>query len=117
MTLAVLIPDPLGFHLFVRLPKDRFHRISDLVAPEDLTDVLRPLGDPILVALDGTRHAACIADQVGDFADLVVVPANWTRSVPRSDLFGRARLLARLASFHRASPLDCYYSARSDLPF
>jgi hypothetical protein len=107
-TLAVLVPCCLGFHLFVRWPRDRLRRSSTVVHPSNLGDVLRPLGDPLLVGLVGTRHMDLVADQVLDFADLVAVPGSWLRRVPKNDIRQRATVAARVLTAHTAEPLRHY---------
>ncbi len=120
-TLAILFPSPLGFHLFVRWPRDRLRRCSTLVDPSDVAGVLGPLGHPLVVVLVGTRHTELVADQVLDFADLVAIPASWLRRVPRSDLRQRATVAARIVTAHRADPLRDYFGrdtiAAGELPF
>lgn len=108
-TLAVLVPGPFGFHLFVRWPRDRLRRSSTLVHPSDLADILRPLGDPLVVGLVGTRDIEFVADQVLDFADMVAVPTSWLRQVPRRDVRQRALVAARILTAHRAGPLRHYF--------
>ncbi len=120
-TLAILFPSPLGFHLFVRWPRDRLRRCSTLIDPSDLAEVLGPLGHPLVVGLVGTRHAELVADQVLDFADLVAIPASWLRRVPRTDLRQRATVAAQVLTAHRAAPLRDYLgregSTLPELPF
>lgn len=120
-TLAILFPDPLGYHLFVRWPRDRVRRCSTIVHPSDLAEVLGSLGHPLVVGLVGTRHLEFVAGQVLDFADLVAIPDAWLRQVPRGDLHRRAEVAARILSAHRADPLRQYYGRESSelsaLPF
>ncbi len=120
-TLAILFPSPVGFHLFVRWPRDRLRRCSTLVDPSDLAEVLGPLGHPLVVGLVGTRHTELVADQVLDFADLVAIPASWLRRVPRRDLRRRATVAARILTAHRADPLRDFLgretAAVPELPF
>lgn len=120
-TLAILFPDPLGYHLFVRWPRDRVRRCATLVHPSDLADVVGSLGAPLVVGLVGTRHMDLVAGQVLDFADLVAIPDAWLRQVPRSDLHRRAEVAARILTAHRADPLRHYYGRESSdlsaLPF
>jgi hypothetical protein len=120
-TLAILVPCCLGFHLFVRWPRDRLRRSSTVVHASDVADVLRPLGDPLVVGLVGTRHAELVADQVLGFADFVAVPGPWLRRVPTSDIKQRALIAARILTAHRADPLRYYFGQPSidgqELPF
>lgn len=120
-TIAILFPSPLGFHLFVRWPRDRVRRCSSLVDASDLPDVLASLGAPLVVGLVGTRHVEIIAGQVLEFADLVAIPDAWLRQVPRGDLHRRAEVAARILTAHRVDPLRHYYGRESSnhaaLPF
>ena len=120
-TLAILFPSPLGFHLFVRWPRDRVRRCSLPVHAGELADVLVPFGAPLVVGLVGTRHMELVGEQVLAFADLVAIPDAWLRQVPRGDLHRRAEVAARILTAHRADPLRHYYgreaSALSALPF
>lgn len=100
MTLAVLIPCPLGYCLFVRWPRQRLRACSSIVHPTDLRDAVRSLGDPLTVVLVGRRDADAVSDAVLDDADLVVVPEAWLRRVPRTALTARAEAAARLATAH-----------------
>ncbi len=116
-TIAILFPSPLGFHLFVRWPRDRVLRCSTLVHASDLADVLGALGAPLVVGLVGTRHAEVVAGQVLEFADLVAIPDAWLRRVPRGDLHRRAEVAAGILAAHRADPLRLYHGREpSDLP-
>lgn len=121
ITLAVLIPGPVGYHLFLRWPRDRVRRCSALIHPSDLPDVLGALGGPLVVGLVGTRHADVVAAEVLEFADLVAIPDAWLRGVPRGDLHRRAELAARIVAAHHGEPLRHYYgresSESSALPF
>ncbi len=121
ITLAILIPGPVGYHLFVRWPRDRVRRWSALVDASDLAGVLGSLGAPLVVGLVGTRHAELVAGEVLEFADLVAIPDAWLRQVPRGELNRRAELAARIVTAHRGDPLRHYYgrepSASSSLPF
>ncbi len=121
ITLAVLVPCCLGFHLFVRWPRDRLRRCSTLVHSSDLADVLRPLGDPLLVGLVGTGSTDLVANEVLEFADLIAIPGPWLRRVPKSDVRQRATVAARILTAHRADPLRDYHGRPSldqqDLPF
>lgn len=120
-TLAILFSSPVGFHVFVRWPRDRVRRCSTLVDASDLPDVVGSLGAPLVVGLVGTRHLELVAGQVLDFADLVAIPDAWLRQVPRSDLHRRAEIAARILTAHRADPLRHYYGRESSdfsaLPF
>ncbi len=121
ITLAVLIPAPIGFHLFIRWPRDRLRRSTSVVLPSDLDDVLRALGDPLMIVLLGTRHIDLVADQVLDFADLIAIPQAWLRRVPKRDLLARARVASHIAAAHRKGPVHHYLSKDNDyqnqLPF
>ena len=116
-TLAILFPGRLGFHLFVRWPRDRVRRCSAIVHASDLAQALGPFGDPLVVGLVGTRQADFVADQVLEFADLVAIPDCWLRLVPRRDLQRRAEVAARILTAHRADPLRHYLGQeRAELP-
>jgi hypothetical protein len=115
-TLAILFPGSLGFHLFVRWPRDRVRRCSAVVHASDLADALGPLGDPLVVGLVGTRQMEFVASQVLEFADLVAIPDCWLRRVPRRDLQRRAEVAARILTAHRTDPLRHYLGReRADL--
>lgn len=120
-TLAIVFPGPLGYHVFVRWPRDRLRRCSTLVDASDLAGVLGSLGAPLVVGLVGTRHAEVVAEQVLAFADVVAIPDAWLRQVPRGDLHRRAEVAARILTAHRTDPLRPYYgreaSEASALPF
>jgi hypothetical protein len=116
-TLAILFPGPVGFHLFVRWPRDRVRRCSAVVQACDLAEALGPFGDPLVVGLVGTRQEDFVAGQVLAFADLVAIPVCWLRRVPRSDLQRRAELAARILTAHRTDPLRHYLGREhSELP-
>lgn len=120
-TLAILFPDPLGFHLFVRWPRDRVLRCSTVLDASDLSDALGSLDAPLVVGLVGTRHMELVAGQVLGFADLVAIPDAWLRQVPRGDLHRRAEVAVRILTAHRAGRLRQYYGRESSdlsaLPF
>ncbi|MBM4368708.1 MAG: hypothetical protein FJ102_21015 [Deltaproteobacteria bacterium] len=120
-TLAILLPSPVGFHLFVRWRRDRVRRCSMLVDASDLREVLGALDAPLLVGLVGTRHAELVAGAVLDVADLVAIPEAWLRQVPRGDLHRRAEVAARVLAAHRADPLRHFHGREaagpSALPF
>jgi hypothetical protein len=120
-TLAILLPAPVGFHLFIRWPRDRLRRSSTLVHPEDLAPALQPLGDPLVVGLVGTRHADLVLERVCPFADLVAIPRAWVRHVPRTDLRAQAQAAARIVAAHRERPVRLYgaqeFPGREVLPF
>jgi len=121
ITLAVLIPAPTGFHLFIRWPRDRLRRSTSVVHPADLRDALRPLGYPLVVVLLGTRQVDMVADQVLDFADLIAIPRAWVRRVPQRDLRASALVASRIASAQRKAPVHHYLAREHDhqesLPF
>ena len=110
ITLAVLIPAPLGFHLFIRWPRDRLRRSTSVVLPSDIDHVLQALGDPLMVVLLGTRHTDMVANQVLHFADLVAIPQAWVRRIPKRHLYARALVATRIAAAHRRSPVQHYLS-------
>jgi hypothetical protein len=120
-TLAILVPGPLGYHLFVRWPRDRVRRCSTVVHASDLAEVLRSLGAPLVVGLVGTRGAELVAGEVLEFADLVAIPDAWLRQVPRGDIHRRAEVAARIVTAHRADPLRPYHGRErpgvESLPF
>ncbi len=106
MTLLVLIPCSLGYMLFVRWPRQRLRACSTIVAPEDLGEAVRSLGDPLTVVLVGRRHADEVAYAVLRDAELVIVPDAWLRRVPRRALSQRAEVAARIATAHRAATIE-----------
>jgi hypothetical protein len=115
-TLAILFPSPIGFHLFVRWPRDRVRRCSAVVHTHDLADALGSLGHPLVVGLVGTRHMEDVAGRVLEVADLVAIPDCWLRRVPRTDLQRRAEVAARILTAHGANPLRHYHGReRSEL--
>lgn len=105
-TTLVLIPCPFGYVLFVRWPGQRLRACSAIVAPPDLTDAVRSLGDPLTVVLIGRRHADAVARAVLDDAELVIVPEAWLRGVPRRALSARAAVAARVATAHRTAMIE-----------
>lgn len=107
-TLAILFPGHLGYHLFVRWPRDRVRRFSVIVHASDLAEAVGPLGDPLVVGLVGTRQMDFVAEQVLAFADLVAIPSCWLRRVPRRDLQRRAEVAASILTAHRTAPLRHY---------
>ena len=113
MTIAVLIPCPLGYCLWVQWPRQRLRACSTLVHPFDLRDTVRSLGDPLTVVLVGRRHADAVSDAVLDAAELVIVPDAWLRRVPRTALSARAEVAARVAAAHRAAQVE--HRLRNDL--
>jgi hypothetical protein len=106
MTTLVLIPCPLGYTLFVRWPRQRLRACSAIVAPADLTEAVRSLGDPLTVVLVGRRHADVVAHAVLHEAELVIVPDAWLRRVPRRALSARAEIAARIATAHRTAGIE-----------
>lgn len=106
LTVAVLLPCPLGYCLFVRWPRQRLRACSSIVHPSDLHDAVRSLGDPLLVVLVGRRGAEVVSDAVLDDANLVIVPDAWLRRVPRHALSARAEAAARLATTHRTARIE-----------
>lgn len=106
MTLAVLIPCPLGYCLFVRWPRQRLRACSSIVHPADLREAVRSLGDPLTIVLVGRRDADLVSRAVLDDADLVVVPETWLRRVPRTALSARAEVAARVATAHRTARIE-----------
>ena len=113
MTLAVLIPCPLGYCLFVRWPRQRLRACSSILDPTDLRDAVRSLGDPLTVVLVGRKGVDAVSDAVLDEADLVIVPEAWLRRVPRTALSARAEGAARLATAHRTARIE--QRVRADL--
>jgi hypothetical protein len=113
MTLAVLIPCPLGYCLFVRWPRQRLRACSSILDPADLRDAVRSLGDPLTVVLVGRKGVDAVSDAVLDEADLVIVPEAWLRRVPRTALSARAEAAARLATAHRTARIE--QRVRADL--
>lgn len=106
MTTLVLIPCPLGYLLFVRWPRQRLRACSSIVAPADLTEAVRSLGDPLTVVLVGRRRAEEVAYAVLHEAELVIVPDAWLRRVPRGALSARAEIAARIATAHRSAMIE-----------
>ena len=115
-TIAILLPGPVCFHLFVRWPRDRVRRCSVLVHPSDLRQAVGALDAPLLVGLVGTRHMEVVADAVLDVADLVAIPEAWVRQVPRGDLHRRAEVASRIVAAHRADPLRHYHGREASKP-
>lgn len=106
MTTLVLIPCPLGYTLFVRWPRQRLRACSTIVAPSDLTDAVRSLGDPLTVVLVGRRHADAVSHAVLHEAELIIVPDAWLRRIPRRALSARAEVAARIATAHRTATIE-----------
>lgn len=106
MTVVVLIPNPLGYCLFVRWPRQRLRACMCVVHPSDLRDTVQSLGDPVTVVLIGRRCADVVSDAVLDTADLVIVPEAWLRRVPPTALAARAHAAARIATAHRAGHVE-----------
>ena len=113
-TLAILIPGPIGYHLFVRTPRDRLRRFSQIVAPLDLLLALGPLDDPLLVVLVGTRKMDEVAAAVGFFADVIALPDPWLARVPRRNLTLRANVAAQIATAHARAPLLHHQAGHGD---
>lgn len=106
MTLAVLIPCPLGYCLWVQWPRQRLRASSMIVDASDLEMVVRSLGDPVVVVLVGRRRADEVSAAVLDIADLVIVPDAWVRRVPKRALTARAEVAARIAAAHRVATVE-----------
>lgn len=106
MTIVVLIPNPLGYCIFVGWPRQRLRACMCVIHPSDLQDAVRSLGDPVSVVLVGRRCADAVSDAVLDTADLVIVPDAWLRRIPRTALAARARTAARIASAHRVGRIE-----------
>lgn len=106
MTVAVLVPCPLGYCLFVRWPRQRLRACSSIVDPADLANAVRSLGDPVLVVLIGCRAADAVSDAVLDDADLVIIPEAWLRRVPKRALTARAEAAARIATAHYTARIE-----------
>ncbi len=106
MTVVVLIPNPLGYCIFVRWPRQSLRACMCVVHPSDLRDTIQSLGDPVTVVLVGRRCADAVSDAVLDTADLVIIPEGWLTRVPRTALAARAHAAARIASAHRAGRVE-----------
>jgi hypothetical protein len=106
MTVAVLLPTSLGYCLFIRWPRQRLRACSEILHPSDLRDAIHSLGEPLTVVLIGRRHADAVAEAVLDVAELVVVPEQWLRRVPRTAMSTRADLAVRIANAHRAAQVE-----------
>lgn len=106
MTVVVIIPNPLGYCLFVRWPRQRLRACSSILHPSDLQDAVRSFGDPLTVVLVGRRAADAVSEAVLETADLIIVPEAWLRRVPRTALTARAHLAARIASAHRTGQIE-----------
>lgn len=119
MTVVVIIPNPLGYCIFVRWPRQRLRACMCVIHPSDLQDTIRGLGDLVSVVLVGRRCADAVSHAVLDTADLVIVPEAWLRRVPRTALATRAAIAARIASAHRASHVEHRQrrDLQMDLPF
>lgn len=119
MTWAVLIPCPLGYCLFVRWPGQRLRSCTEIVAPSDVADTVRSLGDPLGVILVGRRSADLVSHAVLDVAELFIVPDQWLRRVPKRALSTRAELAVRIAAAHRVAAIEhrLPYERQVQLPF
>ncbi len=106
MTVVVIIPNPLGYCLFVRWPRQRLRACSSILHPSDLQDAVRSLGDPLTVVLVGRRGADAVSEAVLETADLVIVPDAWLKRVPRTALAARAQVAARIACAQRTGPIE-----------
>lgn len=106
MTVVVIIPNPLGYCLFVRWPHQRLRACSTILHPSDLQDAVRSLGDRLTVVLVGRRCADAVSEAVLETADLVIVPDAWLKRVPRTALAARAQVAARIASAHRTGQIE-----------
>ncbi len=106
MTVVVLIPNPLGYCLFVRWPRQRLRACMCVVHPSDLHDTVQSLGDPVTVVLIGRRYADAVSDAVLDTADLIIVPEAWLKRVPRTALAARALAATRIAGAYRADRVE-----------
>lgn len=119
MTIVVLIPNPLGYCLFVKWPGQRLRAIMCVIHASDLQDTIQSLGDAVTVVLIGQRCADAVSDAVLDTAELIIVPEAWLRRVPRTALAARAQTAARIASAHRAGRVEHRHrrDLELDLPF
>jgi len=119
MTVVVIIPNPLGYCIFVGWPRQRLRACMCVIHPSDLQDAVRSLGDPVSVVLVGRRCADAVSDAVLDTADLVIVPDPWLRRIPRTAFAARARTAARIASAHRIGQIEqrLRRDQHVDLPF
>jgi hypothetical protein len=106
MTIIVVIPNPLGYCMFVGWPRQRLRACMSVVHPSDLRDTIQSLGEPVTVVLIGRRYADAVSAAALDTADLVIVPEAWLRRVPRTALAARANAAARFASAHRAGQIE-----------
>lgn len=106
-TTLILVPGRLGgLHLFERTGAAMPKRGLWLDHPGQLRDFIRTRPRSTVV-LCGSRYALCVARAVCHIADLYLVPLTWLRSVQRDQLQARAALAARLATAHRARPIEC----------
>lgn len=106
MTIVVLIPNPLGYCIFVRWPRQRLRACMCVVHPSDLHDTVQSLGDHVTVVLIGRRSADAVSDAVLDTADLIIVPEAWLKRVPPTALAERAQMAARIAGAHRVGQVE-----------
>ena len=106
MTIVVLIPNPLGYCIFVSWPRQRLRACMCVIHPSDLQDTIQSLGDPVTAVLIGRRCADAVSEAVLDTADLIIVPEAWLKRVPRTALAARAQAAARIATAHRAGGVE-----------
>lgn len=106
VTFVVLIPNPVGYCIFVRWPQQRLRACMCVIHPSDIQDTVQSLGDPVTVVIVGRRGADAVSDAVLDTAHLIIVPEAWLRRVPPTALAERAHAALRIASAHRAGQVE-----------
>lgn len=107
-TLAVLVPSPSGYALFLRRPPAPLRKAAEMADPRLLRVWLNTLPSPLrVVAVDGKR-IGWVQHTLPDGADLVLVPPTWLRHIPHRHMALRARLAARLAHDHAQAPIETW---------
>lgn len=122
MTLFVLVPASLGFHVFIRSKGNTVRRLPARIPAEDIGSIrylAPPDRDGVQVVMVGTSALDTVERRVRDFAELYAIPARWFATLPCADIAGRAALATRLIAHHRLAPIR-YRPSRydfDDIPF
>jgi len=120
VNVIVLVPDVMGYVVYLRTPGDRLRRCDKRVEkPEDLRAWTRWTKTETVVVLIGYRFANEIADVALANADFVVVPMPWMRGLPSHATAKRAARAAHLAMTQLATPIDLRFADgfHGDIPF
>ena len=120
MNVIVLVPDVMGFVVYLRTPGDRLRRCDRRVEkPEDLRAWTTWTKVGAVVVLIGYRFANEIAAVALTCADFVVVPMPWMRGLPSHATAKRAARAAQLAMTQLATPLELRFAdgCHVDIPF